>query len=161
MRLCSLGALRPAFTFVEVMIVVVIVGILAAIAIPQFGGVTDEARSASLQGSLGGVRSGLAGYRSRQVLAGNDPFPTLVQLTTAGTVMQSEMPTNPFNGLATVQAVSLAQAQARTVVNPTTYGWNYYVDNAATPPAAIFYANSSEQTTVTNGAGGFKAANQL
>lgn len=155
------AAARRAFTFVEVMVVVVIVGILAAIVIPQFGGVSDDAKASALQGSLGGVRSAIAGYRARQVIAGSDPFPTLAQLTTAGTVMQTAMPPNPYNNLATVQSVSAAQAAARTVVNPTTYGWNYYFDNSTNPPTAVFYANASDPTTVSDGSGGFRTANQL
>jgi hypothetical protein len=46
-------------------------------------------------------------------------------------------------------------------VNPTAAGWNYYVDNSASPPTAIFYANSSDVTTTPNGSGGFKTANQF
>jgi hypothetical protein len=47
------------------------------------------------------------------------------------------------------------------VVSPETYGWNYYVDNTATPPTAVFYANSEDITTASDGAGGFATANEL
>ena len=43
---------RSAFTLVEILIVVVILGILAAIVVPQFVGATDEARQSSFIASL-------------------------------------------------------------------------------------------------------------
>ncbi|HLP85637.1 MAG TPA: prepilin-type N-terminal cleavage/methylation domain-containing protein [Phycisphaerales bacterium] len=134
--------LRSAFTFLEVMIVVVIIGILAAIVIPQFGSATQDARASTLKANLGGVRASIAGYRANAVLAGSPPYPTLSELTTPNTVVQGEFPPNPYNGLMSVQAVSLTQANARSVVNPQSYGWNYFVDNSSNPPVAIFYANA-------------------
>ena len=142
------------------MVVVLMIGILAALVLPQFGGVTNDAKSGACQGALAGVRSGIAGFRGKAILAGTAPFPTMGELTTVGTVLQSPMPSNPYNNVSTVQAVTLAQANARTVVG-TTSGWNYYVDNSATPPVSIFYANSSTATTISNGSGGYKNANQL
>lgn len=43
---------RSAFTLVEILIVVVILGILAAIVVPQFTGATDEARMGAFVSSL-------------------------------------------------------------------------------------------------------------
>ncbi len=43
---------RSAFTLVEILIVVVILGILAAIVVPQFVGATDEARQSTFISSL-------------------------------------------------------------------------------------------------------------
>jgi prepilin-type N-terminal cleavage/methylation domain-containing protein len=151
--------LRRAFSVIELVVVVAMIGIMAALVVPQFGGVTDDAKSGATEGALAGVRSGIAGFRSKAILAGTSPFPTLAQLNTTGTVLQTAMPKNPYNNLATVQTVTQAQATARTVTGVA--GWNYYVDNAATPPVAIFYANSATVTTISNGGGGFKSANQL
>jgi len=145
----------------EMMVVIVIIGVLAAVVIPQFGGITDQARTAATEGGLGGVRSGIAGYRAKQLLAGNPPYPGLSDLTTVGLVMQSAIPANPWNGFATVQAVAERQALNRTVSGHDRYGWNYFFDNAADPPRAIFYPNSDQVTTVPDSAGGFKTANEL
>jgi general secretion pathway protein G len=155
----SASALRRAFTFLEVMIVVVIIGILAAIVIPQFGSATQDARASSLKANLGGIRASIAGYRANAVLAGTPPYPTLNQLTTPNTVVQGDFPPNPYNGLNTVQLVSLTQANSRSVVSPQSYGWNYYVDNSAIPPAAILYANASDPAG-TNASGNALNANE-
>lgn len=149
------------FTLLEATVVIVVIGILAAVVIPRFGGVSDDAKAAAVQGTLGGVRSSIAAFRANAVLAGTAPYPTLAQLTTSGTVTQQPIPANPFNGRAEVQAVSALQASSRSTLNETAFGWNYYVDNSATPPAAIFYANTSAATTVSDGSGGYRRASDL
>lgn len=154
-------AVARAFTFIELMAVVVVLGILAAMVIPRMAGVTSDARASALKSSLGGVRAGISAFRSRAILAGSAPYPTLTQLNTVGAVLQQAMPENPFNHLASIQAVSRGQADARTVVSPGSFGWNYCVDNASDPPVAIIYANSVDATTVSDGAGGFRKASEL
>lgn len=136
-----------AFTLLEVLIVIIIIGILAAIAVPQFSSATSDAKVSALKAGLGGVRSSIAAFRANAVLAGAAPYPTLAELTTRGTVLQSDFPENPFNGKNTVQSVTLGQANARTVTG--TAGWNYYYDNSSDPAIAIFYANSSTAAGTT------------
>jgi prepilin-type N-terminal cleavage/methylation domain-containing protein len=50
------------FTLIELMIVVAIIGILAAIAIPRFSNLIDRAKEARTQGNLGSLRSAVAIY---------------------------------------------------------------------------------------------------
>lgn len=149
-----------AFSLVELLVVVVMLGILAAVAVPRFSGATDDARSASTQSTLAGVRSAIATYRMDAVIRGDDPFPSITALTD-GTVVKFEVPANPFTGVSGVQSVSESQADNRAVVSATSAGWNYFVDNSATPPVAIFYSNSDDDSTVVDGDGDVKGANEL
>lgn len=50
------------FTLVELLIVVIILAILAAIVVPQFSASTDDAKRASLQSTLAGIRSAIDLY---------------------------------------------------------------------------------------------------
>ncbi|MFC1738947.1 type II secretion system protein [Planctomycetota bacterium] len=110
---------RKGFTLVEILIVVVILGILAAIVIPQFTDASTEAKEASMRSDLQMLRSQIELYKIQH----NDEFPgsgtgstdfetdmttyTEVDGTPAtsqapgqdgvyGPYMQS-VPTNPFN----------------------------------------------------------------
>src|SRR4051812_36685280 len=53
-------ALQTGFTLVELIIVIVIVGVLAAVAIPKFTDVTSNANSAAAQGIAGALGSASA-----------------------------------------------------------------------------------------------------
>jgi prepilin-type N-terminal cleavage/methylation domain-containing protein len=156
-----LVGIRAAFTMLEVMVVVTIIAILAAVVVPRFGGLTDDARSSAALTSVGGVRTSMAAYRTRRVIAGESPFPTIEDLVAEGTVMQNGMPANPYSGLNSVQEVSEAQADARTVSAPEMYGWCYFVDNESEPARAVIYLNSDAETRVPSPSGGYRTANEL
>ena len=65
------------FTLIELVIVIVILGILAAVAIPKYEDMQEQARSATLKGQLGSIRSAVAIQYGRNALNGSATFPVL------------------------------------------------------------------------------------
>jgi type II secretion system protein G len=58
--------LKRGFTLIEILIVVVILGILAAIVIPQFSDASDDAAANSARSTLATIRSQIELYRFKE-----------------------------------------------------------------------------------------------
>ena len=58
---------QDGFTLVELLIVVIILAILAAIVIPQFSSATTDAQEAALDSNLGGLRNSIELYKAQHV----------------------------------------------------------------------------------------------
>jgi general secretion pathway protein G len=62
---------KKAFTMVELVFVIVVIGILAAIAVPKFAATRDDATITKAIATIGSVRSALATERQKRILRGN------------------------------------------------------------------------------------------
>lgn len=68
---------QQGFTLIELVIVIVILGLLAATALPRFIDITDEARDAALAGVFGGFGSAIAITHAQWLATGES---TTIQL---------------------------------------------------------------------------------
>ncbi|MFO7898833.1 MAG: prepilin-type N-terminal cleavage/methylation domain-containing protein [Planctomycetota bacterium] len=66
---------RAAFTLVELLVVIIIIGILAAVAIPQFGDSSTDAKRSALKENLSMMRHAIEKYK----LEHNDTYPGVVK----------------------------------------------------------------------------------
>jgi len=124
---------RKGFTLVEILIVVIILGILAAIVIPQFTNASQDARRSALASTVQSVRSQVELYK----LQHGDALPDLVTnwtpftstTTYSGTVFGPYMQSAPENQL---MANSAAVKNGNSVSAGDTQGFVYdYGTNGA------------------------------
>lgn len=132
---------KNGFTLVEILIVVIILGILAAIVIPQFTEASNDAKNSSLESNLQTLRSQFELYKVQH----NDTYPwddgsgaldssaniitrmtaktnadgTTTGTPTLGPYMQS-VPTNPFLSNATTVFAGAAAANTDWAITVAT-----------------------------------------
>ena len=77
--------MRKGFTLIEVVMIIVILGILAAVAIPRFYNLQTEAQISAEAGVIGGVRAGVATYYANQcVNIGTCAYPVTLDAAADG-----------------------------------------------------------------------------
>jgi general secretion pathway protein G len=86
MRTCRHLACQRGFTLIEIMVVVIIIGLLAAVVVPQFLGRVDDARVAKARQDIQSLETALTLYK-----LDNFRFPT----TDQGLKALAEKPNDP------------------------------------------------------------------
>ena len=117
------------FTLIELMIVVAIIGILSAIAIPKFADLIRKSNEGATKGNLGAIRSAMSIYYGE--IEGwypvTDPGPIL---TMDGGKYLKEIPSSncpPYHSKAAAFDVSGSTTDAGN--------WSYQINSAAVAPA--------------------------
>jgi len=115
---------RNAFTLLELMIVVAIIGILAAIAMTRFAGVIDRSKEGATRGGLISVRSALDIY-----YGDNTFYPTddLDSLTEQGRYL-SNLPIVKLPGTGHPENRHVTVGSSSTTAVTDTGGWVYIND---------------------------------
>jgi prepilin-type N-terminal cleavage/methylation domain-containing protein len=130
---------RKAFTLIELLIVVVIIGILAAIAIPKFANTKEKAVVASMKSDLSGLVTAQASFFShnQDYAGGTDPTAQTKGKAGAGKVAFS-----PSSGNVIAVKYGSAAGWSATVTNPAVKSTasdecGIYVGTAAAPDASL------------------------
>lgn len=121
--------MKRAFTLVELMIVVVIIGILAAVAIPKFSDMVEKSKEGATKGQLTALRGALQVYYS------DNEGKFLVYTTTGDNIttnFEATLVPKYITELAVTKLPKTGCGETKTVINnspatsvDSTGGWSY------------------------------------
>jgi prepilin-type N-terminal cleavage/methylation domain-containing protein len=135
---------KQGFTLIELMIVVAIIGILAAIAIPKFADLINKSKEGATKGSLSSVRSAIQVYYGDN--EGWFPADTLDVLTAGGKYISvipvAKLPTTGHADSATVTPLNTVLLSSNTSEGG---GWGYANNPALTASWGSFMANCTHK----------------
>lgn len=161
---------KLGFTLIELVMVVLLLSMLAAVAIPNFQDMRTDARNSSIKGALGGIRTAIAIARATIALKEDvtaPPYPTAVEMqanifsgshpvmsaittTSSKRILDggSGVPANPWS-LSTIplsqqgsvfNCAGVTKSFVRSLAGQTDFGWCY---NQTT---GEFWANSDRNS---------------
>ncbi len=144
----NMRAYQEGFTLIELVIVIVILGLLAATALPRFINITRDARIASVNGVAGGLRGAASLARAQYIVTGSTTATSVNMDGVTVTTNISGYPTNASTGIeealqGTSDSYNITHSAPNSVYEPKNGG--------GTDCRATYNANSGTVVVLSTG----------
>ena len=130
---------HKGFTLIELVVVMIILGILAVVAIPRFIDLTGQAKAEATKAALGAVRSTLSIVYGESAANANPSFPASL---TADDFANKQLPINKCNGQNGIDSTIASGSEPAGTATSATNGF-WYVATGANAGRVGAYANAS------------------
>ena len=141
---------QSGFTLVELIIVMVILGILAAFALPRFLDRTQSARMAKVQGLYGAMRSAASIAHADLIAGGGTAATTPVTLDGQTIDMTAGYPAGTATGIERAAQVDLNEWTVTTATGTGTATITYAALSTTGTNCKVSYQASTSTTTMTS-----------
>jgi len=132
---------RKAFTMIELVFVIVVLGILAAVAIPKLAATRDDAQIAKGRSDVAAIRAAIVSERQGRLMKGESAYISRLNVSGTTTLLFDDNDSNATNG-------SLLQ-YGITTQDDTNGKWDNSVGGSATAGWTYIYKINNVNTTFT------------